>query len=51
LTLVTQNAPQRQHPLREVFNGLRWMARAGAAWRLIPHDLPLWHAVYEQARR
>lgn len=24
LTLMAQDAPQREHPLREVFNGLRW---------------------------
>lgn len=51
LTLISEGAPQREHSLREVFNGLRWLARAGAAWRLIPHDLPPWHAVYGQTRR
>lgn len=51
LTLMTQQAPQREYPLREVFNGLRWMARAGAPWRLIPNDLPPWHTVYEQTQR
>ncbi len=40
LTLMTQDAPQRDHPLRETFNGLRWMARTGAHWRLIANDLP-----------
>ena len=29
LTLMTEDAPQRTHSLREVFNGLRWLARAG----------------------
>lgn len=34
LTLMRENAPQRDYPLREhsmreTFNGLRWMARAG----------------------
>ena len=51
LTLMTEDAPQRDHDLREVFNALRWMARAGAAWRLIPHDFPPWAAVYQQTRR
>jgi transposase len=37
--------------LREVVNGLRWAVRAGADWRLIPHDLPPWYTVYQQARR
>src|ERR671929_627417 len=40
LTLITEDAPQREQSLREVFNGLRWIVRAGAAWRLMPHDLP-----------
>jgi transposase len=51
LTLMTEDAPQREHSLREVFNGLRWIVRAGAAWRMIPHDLPPWHTVYQQSQR
>src|SRR5215831_17291054 len=43
--------PQREHSLREVCNGLRWLVRAGAAWRLIPPDLPPWHTVYQQSQR
>jgi transposase len=43
LTRMTEDAPQRDHSLREVLNGLRWIVRAGAAWRLMPHDLPLWY--------
>jgi transposase len=37
--------------MREMFNGLRWIVRAGAAWRLRPHDLPPWHTVYQQSQR
>ena len=51
LTLITEEAPQRDHSLREVFNGLRWIVRAGAAWRMMPHDLPPWHTVYQQSQR
>jgi transposase len=51
LTLMKDDAPQREHPLRELFNGLRWLARTGSPWRLMPHDLPPWHAVYQQTRR
>src|SRR2546421_8307060 len=51
LTLMREDAPQREHPLREVFDGLRWIARTGAEWRLMPHDLPPWYTVYQQARR
>lgn len=51
LTLMKTDAPQRQHDLREIFNGLRWLVRAGAPWRLLPHDLPPWQAVYQQTQR
>jgi len=50
LPLITEDAPQREHSLREVFNGLRWIVRMGAAWRMMPHDLPLWHTVYPQSQ-
>ena len=51
LTLMTEDAPQRDFPLREVFNGLRWMVRSGSSWRMIPHDLPPWYVVYQQTQR
>ena len=51
LTLMREDAPQREHSLREVFNGLRWFVRAGASWRMMPHDLPPWHTVYQQTER
>jgi transposase len=51
LTLMTEDAPQRDFPLREVFNGLRWIVRSGSAWRLMPHDLPPWYVVYQQTQR
>src|SRR5215510_3738920 len=51
VTLMTEEAPQRDHSLREILNGLRWMVRAGEAWRLMPHDLPPWYTVYQQSRR
>ena len=51
LTLMKADAPQREHSLRELFNGLRWLVRTGSPWRLMPHDLPPWHAVYQQTRR
>jgi transposase len=51
LALMIENAPQRSYSLREVFNALRWLARAGAPWRLLPHDFPPWQTVYQQFRR
>jgi hypothetical protein len=51
LTLMDDDAPQRRYSLREAFNALRWLARAGAPWRLLPNDLPPWQMVYQQFRR
>ena len=48
---MTEQAPQRAYPLRRVFNALRWLARAGAPWRYLPHDFPAWHVVYQQVQR
>jgi len=51
LTLMTEDAPQRFYDLREVFNALRWIVRAGAPWRMLPNDFPPWYAVYQQTQR
>lgn len=51
LTLMTEDAPQRTHGLREVFNGLRYVVRSGIPWRMMPNDLPPWEAVYQQTQR
>jgi transposase len=51
LTLMSEDAPQREHSLREVFNGLRYLVRGGTPWRMIPNDLPPWHVVYQQTQR
>jgi transposase len=51
LTLMKQDAPQRDHSLREVFNALRYLIRAGLQWRYLPNDLPPWHTVYQQTQR
>ena len=51
LTLMTEDAPQREYELREVFNAMRWIVRTGSPWRYMPNDLPPWEAVYQQGRR
>src|SRR5258708_13262171 len=51
LTLLSEDALQRCYPLREVFNALRWIVRAGAPWRLLPTNFPPWPTVYQQTRR
>jgi putative transposase len=37
--------------LREVVNAIRYMARAGVGWRMLPRDLPPWQTVYWWFRR
>jgi len=51
LTLMIEEAPQRDYPLREVFNGLRYLVRTGSPWRYVPNDLPPWHTVYDRSRQ
>ncbi|MBK6798645.1 MAG: transposase [Acidobacteria bacterium] len=51
LTPMTEDAPKREYPLREVFNGLHWIVRTGAQWRWMPHDLPPWNVIYQQTQR
>src|SRR5260221_5708251 len=51
LTLMKEDAPQREHSLREVFNGLRYRVRSGGTWRMLPHDLPPGYTVYQQTQR
>jgi transposase len=51
LTLMREDAPQREHSLREVFNGLRYIVHTGMQWRYMAHDLPPWHTVYQQTQR
>lgn len=51
LVLLPEDAGQRRYPLREVFNGLRYLVKTGAHWRMLPHDLPPWPVVYQQMRR
>lgn len=51
LALIRKDAAQRTHELREVFNALRWIVRAGAPWRMLPTNFPPWEAVYQQTPR
>ena len=37
--------------LREVLNALRYLARSGGGWRMLPHDFPPWQTVYWWFRR
>ena len=51
LCLLPEDCGQRKYPLREVFNGLRYVVWAGCPWRGLPHDLPPWEMVYQQGQR
>jgi transposase len=51
LTLMKEDAPQCEHSLRGLFNGLRWFVRAGCPWRMMPNDRPPWQAVQQQTQR
>jgi transposase len=51
LTLMKEDAPQREYTLRGLFNAVRYMNRAGCPWRMIPNDLPPWPTVHQQAQR
>jgi putative transposase len=35
----------RTYPRREVVNAVLYLARAGCAWRMLPHDFPPWKTV------
>jgi len=48
---MREDAVQRQHSLRELFNGLRYVIRYGIAWRAMPNDLPPWFTIYQQSQR
>lgn len=51
LALLREDAPQRRHPLRALFNALRYLCHTGCQWRYLPNDLPPWAAVYQQWTR
>jgi transposase len=51
LTLMREDAPQREYPLRDIFDALRYVVKTGCQWDFLPHDFPPWTAVYQQARR
>ena len=41
----------RKYEMREVVNGLLYLAREGRSWRALPHDLPHWKTCYNFFRR
>jgi transposase len=51
LALQSEGAWHRKYPLREIFNGLRYMATHKSGWSSLPDDLPPWYAILAQSRR
>ncbi len=51
LALMRPDAPQRQYPVRELFDAVRYLIKTGCQWRMLPNNFPPWPAVYQQARR
>lgn len=51
LALCREDAAQRDYPLRDVFNVLRYVVRTGCQWRYLPNDLPPWSVAYQQVQR
>jgi transposase len=41
----------RKYSQRQMLNALLYLLRSGCAWRLLPHDLPPWQAVYAYFRK
>ena len=50
-TFMRDDAPQRKYSKRELFDGMRFVAKTGCQWRSLPNDFPPWPAVYQQMRR
>lgn len=50
--IIAQLLPQPRrgrkpiHTRREMIKALLYMVRTGCQWRMLPHDLPPWEAVY-----
>jgi putative transposase len=42
---------RRETDLREVMNAIRYLARTGCGWRMLPKDFPPWQTVYWWFRR
>ncbi len=45
LTLMKEDAPQRKHCPRSVFNAARYLVKTGCPWRYLLSDFPPYDAV------
>ncbi|MGE3743994.1 MAG: IS5 family transposase [Geminicoccaceae bacterium] len=51
LPKVARRGRKPKTDLREVLNAIRYMARSGGGWRMLPKDFPPWPTVYWWFRR
>lgn len=48
---VAKTGRPRKYSQREMFNAIAYVTRTGCSWRMLPHDLPPWQAVYGYFRQ
>ncbi len=51
IPLAKPGGRPRSVDMREILNGILYVVRSGCAWRMMPHDLPIWSTVYDYFRR
>jgi len=51
LRLQSEGAWHRKYPLRDIFNGLRYLAANQSGWSSLPADLPPWYTILSHFRR
>jgi putative transposase len=42
---ISTTGRKRSVDLREILNAIRYMARSGGGWRMLPKDFPPWQTV------
>ena len=48
---VQKTGRPRKYSQREMLNAILYIVRSGCSWRMLPHDLPPWKAVYAYFRK
>ena len=48
---IQKTGRPRKYSQREMLNAITYLARTGCSWRMLPHDLPPWEAVYAYFRK
>ena len=48
---VQRTGRPRKYSQREMLNAILYLLRTGCSWRMLPHDLPPWKAVYAYFRK